>query len=271
MPDAARYLALMFGEEVNEADVLRFALDGHLRLSVRFVNGAEAVRYVPVSPESVAEIHEFFESVEEARGKGLPPPQPRVRPVPTPEEIAQARVFRVGNDPFDLPLVGGERITVEDRYQALTGGPRLEVSDVMGSFFDGSDGKRYQLQARLGEGHCVPGSDYYDPSNFFPPGELPRDSVLVVRTSALRDFEARFGQNESADPAPERPLRQRERSTLLVLIGALARAARIDITRPSKAAGAIEALTQELGARVSARAIEDHLRLVPDAIERASK
>ena len=45
----------------------------------------------------------------------------------------------------------------------------------------------------------------------------------------------------------------------------------IDISKPSKAADAIEALTTTLGARVSARTIEDHLKRIPDAIERKGK
>ena len=40
--DAAKHLSILFGEEVVEADVLRLALDGHLTLSVLFVNGASA-------------------------------------------------------------------------------------------------------------------------------------------------------------------------------------------------------------------------------------
>jgi hypothetical protein len=40
--DAARHLSIVFGEDVTEADVLRLALDGHLRLSVNFVNHARA-------------------------------------------------------------------------------------------------------------------------------------------------------------------------------------------------------------------------------------
>ena len=40
--DAARHLSIAFGEEVNESDVLRLGLDGHLKLSVNFVNSARA-------------------------------------------------------------------------------------------------------------------------------------------------------------------------------------------------------------------------------------
>ena len=38
VPDAAKRLSVIFGEEVTEADVLRLALDGHLKLSIYFVN-----------------------------------------------------------------------------------------------------------------------------------------------------------------------------------------------------------------------------------------
>lgn len=42
VPDAARHLSIVFGEEVREADLLRLALDGHLKLRVNFVNHARA-------------------------------------------------------------------------------------------------------------------------------------------------------------------------------------------------------------------------------------
>ncbi|SFU32451.1 hypothetical protein SAMN05216417_101233 [Nitrosospira multiformis] len=42
--DAVRYLEIVLGEEISEADVLRFALDGHLTLSVDLVNHAK-VKY----------------------------------------------------------------------------------------------------------------------------------------------------------------------------------------------------------------------------------
>jgi hypothetical protein len=38
IPDAARHLSILFGEDVTEADVLRLGLDGRLMLSVYFVN-----------------------------------------------------------------------------------------------------------------------------------------------------------------------------------------------------------------------------------------
>ena len=41
MEESARHLSILFGEEVAESDVLRLGLDGHLPLSVDFVNHAK--------------------------------------------------------------------------------------------------------------------------------------------------------------------------------------------------------------------------------------
>jgi len=44
IPETAKHLSIMFGEDVTEADVLRLGLDRHLKLSVNFVNHAHAKR-----------------------------------------------------------------------------------------------------------------------------------------------------------------------------------------------------------------------------------
>ena len=43
IPETAKHLSIMFGEEVQEADVLRLGLDRHLKLSVNFVNHVERI------------------------------------------------------------------------------------------------------------------------------------------------------------------------------------------------------------------------------------
>jgi hypothetical protein len=78
---------------------------------------------------------------------------------------------------------------------------------------------------------------------------------LEVRTSELQ-------------AGTERPIGQRERDSLLIIIAALAELNGINVARPSKAAAEIEGATIRKGARISARAIENHLRLIPDALER---
>ena len=61
IPEAARYLAILLGEEVTEAEVLRLGLDGQLKLSVRFVNwGAEAKRHREFTEAEQAERHASY-------------------------------------------------------------------------------------------------------------------------------------------------------------------------------------------------------------------
>ena len=60
----------------------------------------------------------------------------------------------------------------------------------------------------------------------------------------------------------DKPFGARERTTLLSIIAGLVKIAKIDLSRPSKAAAEIEAKTGTLGVRVAARTAEDHLKKV---------
>jgi hypothetical protein len=107
-----------------------------------------------------------------------------------------------------------------------------------------------------------------NPRDFYPAAGLPADSVLVVRTSSLHDLEARLSE---PDRKVEKPIEQRERTSLLAIIAALAELAKLDVTKPSSAAVAIESQMIRMGARVASRTIENHLKLIPEALERLSK
>lgn len=76
--------------------------------------------------------------------------------------------------------------------------------------------------------------------------------------------------NKAAPLTEEAPLTERERTTLLKLIAALAHEAGIDISKPSKAAGLIEGLTIRINNRVSPRAIENHLKKIPATLDKRS-
>jgi len=74
-----------------------------------------------------------------------------------------------------------------------------------------------------------------------------------------------------ATPQEDGSLGQRQRDTYLVVIAALAKAQKIDVSKPSKAADVIAALTEEIGARVAPRTLVDLLKLIPEAKQRRSK
>jgi hypothetical protein len=214
--ESAKHLAGVLSESVNEADVLRLALDGRLKLSVNFVNHADTKigRIVPIS---------------EAK---------RIRGISSKSKFGhhQFQGFLLNNEEvlefddvtvpligvFDLPLLGGDRLDVEQAYQMAINGPSVTHQEPHGTFVLDAKGRYCQVQKYMDDFDSPvsytpkPGvkliqanfdletdqgagtkkrpiwheiliaqsaTDY-----FHPAASLPRDSVLVVRTDALTDF-----------------------------------------------------------------------------------
>ncbi|WP_166299882.1 hypothetical protein [Bradyrhizobium sp. 2S1] len=264
--DAARHLGILFGEDVKEPDVLRLALDGHLTLSVDFVNhtvgrcGArvpisQAARRVIRTLDGKNEIHTFA---------GLAMDDEWVIEW-TPEIVPIDGVW-------DLTMLGPERIDVEHEYQRLTGGPGVTLQSLEAPLVCREDGTYCQLQSHFSDNEFFDPKSlkepYEHPANYYPAGGLPGDSVLVVRTSALRDLVSRVSKPIEGT---EKPIERRERNTLLVVIAALANMAKVDVSKPSAAGAAIESKTAQMGARVAARTIENHLKRIPEALDSRSE
>ncbi len=167
---------------------------------------------------------------------------------------------------WDLTMLGNERLDVERRYQMLTNGPAVTLEDLEGPV------------VRRGDTVCrllshFEDNEFFDktklkkpshhPANYYPAEGLPYDSVLVVRTSALQELETRVSE---LDKPAEKPIGRRERTTLLVIMAALAKLAKIDLTKPSAAAASIESQITLMGARVAARTVENHLKRIPEAL-----
>ena len=159
---------------------------------------------------------------------------------------------------WDLSMLSVERTDIENRYQALTNGPTVRHLGMSGPILCRDDGTYCEIVTPRDENKATVRGNYWLAKS------LPADSVLVVRTSALRDLEARASE---PDQRVEKPIEQRERNTLLVIVAALAELAKIDLKKPSKAASAIEAQTVRMGARVATRTIEEHLKRIPEARE----
>ena len=241
LKEAADYLSSKTGLDVDESNILRLALDGKLQLSLKFLKPIEAIQY-----REGAELEEHRTQIE-----GV----------------------------WDLLVQGPVRLELENRYRATCGLPHVELDprekpfDTEGAFVTGEEGVVYQLLPFL---NLLSGLGRN-------PSVLPVGSLLGVRPHALDAVVASLaspslGPEEQQPSKPDdatdtldKPLMTRERATLLTIIAALARAADIDILKASKAGDTIEALTVELGARVSARAIEDHLKRIQDALERRGK
>lgn len=175
LEQAAHHLSGVCGEPVSEADVLRLGLDGHLKLSVYFVNHARARRGVVVSLEET-ETCIFAHDVNSPL-RDMLSALPRVRGFESkqqlPREVVQGlrdgSLFHCVMDipirdgqflhladkvesisgVWDLPLIGAERLDVEHAFQQLTGGPEVTLTVLDGTFVENVAGEIAQIQDRF--------------------------------------------------------------------------------------------------------------------------
>ncbi len=264
--DAADQLALVFGEKVTESDVLRFALDGALDLSIHLVNGAFGSPCVQVNIEAIE-----WDELPSLDGK-------RTIRIPKGGRVwqddkgifqVQEIVLELDDDVYDLPMTGGEKVDVEYLYQLLVGGPERTAVSLDGVLVSSSDGRLFEIQERY-EG-LKPDSwttPFLHPEKFHPAGALPEDSVFVVRTVALTKFIQSLNVDGNAD---EKPLLTRERNTLLVMIGLLCELADLNLTKPAKTAGSIHNAAALKGIDIGETTIEEHLKKVNKALEGKTK
>jgi hypothetical protein len=212
--DAARHLSIVFGEEVSEADVLRLALDEHLKISVHLVNGAYARYCIPRKFEEIER-----ESIPSLDGKSVIQVPKHGRVWADWRGIFQVfpGVTELESAVWDLPLTDGGRVDVERQYQTLTGGPELTTVVLDGVLVASTAGYLYELQCHFSDNSHFKGElkkPYLHPDNFHPAGALPEDSVLVVRTEALRDFE----KSIAGSGDEEKALSTTERTSLLKMV-----------------------------------------------------
>jgi hypothetical protein len=142
IPDAARHLSMFFGEDVSEADVLHLALDGHLTLSVNFVNHTMG-RCGPVVPSGDANWI-MIPSLSGDRQLRLPVSGMRIAD----DKVIQLDKEVIAIDGvWDLTMLGAEHTDVEHLYQFLTGGPPVEVQTFEGPIVCREDGMHCLLQS----------------------------------------------------------------------------------------------------------------------------
>jgi len=230
--EAARQLSSLFEEAVSEADVLRLALDGHLKLSINFVNRVYGKRGKLVVYEDVENLPAEFRSLvayipklPEKEGKWLASLVKKFVDFDGHLFYFDEKITTI-DGVWDIPMVAGQLYVIENEYQKLLGGPRVETPIVGAAVFVKEGGCVCRLYEEFDELFMVYPKegektiDFNNESDRYIPmaARLPDDSVLVVRISSLREFEDRyFADRESA----ERPPSKRQQSSDLHIIGAL--------------------------------------------------
>lgn len=262
--ETARHLSIVFGENVSEADVLRLALDGHMKLSVRFVN-LQPAQLTIITPTSLSCFPGFETENIMFDNQGIE------SFLPAHNEI----VFLEGV--FNVPMIFGSRLDIERKCRTIAQGEILEASYNDGVIVE-RDGRFFELQSKCTGDRLIPSGtpghlvilhmeresaiEGYYASFVFPVG-----SALVVRTDALREFEQSInGEMASVD----KPLSTTERNTLLTIIAALCDRSGIKHQERGTAQRIME-MTDEIGAHVDDGTIRTALAKIPDALETRMK
>lgn len=281
VPEAARHLSILFDEDVSEADVLRLALDKHIKLSVYFVNHARAKCGKVVSFDEVEYGESSFPTLLQLETP--PPPEIRCNPKKLHKFIKQLplttyikslklddkRYLTFDKDlkeirgVWDLSMIGNEQLDIEHEFQMLTDGPEVTLQGLDGAFVEREDGEICQLQESFDQNEYTRGSiaqlekikeritisnigveqakelldqhkkdreeylnvqkkkDYSD--DYYPASGLPKDSVLVVRTDALRKFELSLNEKRQLKlPELDKQENPKSKTSLLKIVIAMA-------------------------------------------------
>lgn len=196
LPDATKYLSIAFSEEITEADLLRLALDRMLKLSIHLVNGAPAVTCKKIEQHN-------HPNGECKPPNGEHPYHPQGGAIQQFENglILQLTTELTNIDAgiWDLPMIGDERYAIESRYQKMTGGPSMVGGALVGTFVTNTLGEYHQLFAHaILMDDAQPGDDQFK-QGYLPAIGFPADSVLVVRTDALRELEQSLIEQEEKE------------------------------------------------------------------------
>lgn len=209
------------------------------------------------------------------------------------------------SDVWDLAMLGAEKLDILHRYQMLTDGPAITLTQLDGPFVKNIEGTvMCQLQERF-EKKFIEKSEMLaeersgqeiqalqlsedsasllrtehsedrrkmkerrDPANdFYPAPGLPSDCVVVVRTEALLEFVRLM---EGGQAKSEKPLQTTERTSLLVVIASLCEQLGFDHNERGLSTK-IAKWTEAYGVPVSDDTIRTHLSKINDALESKKK
>jgi hypothetical protein len=301
LDEAASHISNVLGEPANVADIYRFALDGHLTLSINFVNHAYARKGKWVKTEDVQTyLMEHMPLSDEKLDVPIEMPINHEIRVSEDGWIALEKPVVSIAGVWDLPMVGEERLDIEHFYQQSTSGLEVTLSMLDGVFvqqgevicqlqtdFDdnefqkGSKAAKKDLERHITsnnisdeeskkmraefkverEKYLEERKDRSREENHFPSGGLAEHDYVLV----IRTSEiAKFIQSLEDASISEKPLTSKERNSLLVLIGALCKEVNIDPNKRGVAASLV-AMTEILGAPLT----DDTVRKILGQIEGA--
>lgn len=306
LKETSQHISTMIGEIVSEADIYRYAISGHITLSVHFVNHTKG-RLGRIGGKDEAIWHEF--SIPDSMLPNLPPEAAgKTVSVMDGLQLDDERIINFDNavvpitGVWDLLMAGGEYVDIEQKYQMLTDGPEIRLTCPAGAFV--TQGKSVcQLMERFGGDDSPPGLlaalRKLDVRIFLE--GIPKEEADELRAELREnppkypDTGTEINWNDDYHPAErlpadsvlvvrtsalldflelingqsqsiEKPPTTTERHTFLVIIAALCNHANISL-KARGTAKQIEGMTELLGAKITDETVLKVIRQIPDALE----
>ena len=292
LDEAVNHISNVLGEPISQCDIYKLALDGHLKLSIMFMNGAKAKRVRLVKTEDVEYI-KFIPKI---------PNFPNGRCFHVPQNVGiqiskdywihkvELEMIHIGGI-WDLAMIGAEQADIANRYHKETSGCTVKIPSLIGHYLQ-RNGEFYQLQVRQEpvlesikhNYHTVHNAQEeneepnlqdirlklkrpYRPPQYMMASKLHDcDHTLVLRTSEIN----RFIQSLEDTPIQNKVLTTNEKNSLLVLIAALCKQVSTDWNQRGLSASLV-AMTDLIGAPLSDETIRKILKQIDSAIDSRSK
>ena len=307
LENAASHISNVLGEPVSIADLYRFCLDGHLKISANFVNHANARKgkYVKTKDVKFEKIeHDFF--TNEKLDIPFSMPTNHELHVSGDDWISLERKVVSISGVWELTMLGSEMLDIEHNYQQATSGLEVTLVSLEGVFMEQGDviahlqtdydDNEYQSGSKAAKGRLdrhifnnkfskekvlelqekyekdrkefIDGrKDKPKENNYFPSGGLDEHDYALV----VRTTEiTRFIQSLEDTAQDEKPLASKERNSLLVLIAALCKEANVN-PKQRGIASSLVAMTELIGAPLTDDTIRKILNQIEPAIETRSK
>lgn len=266
LKQAATLLSAFTKIEISEADILHYALEGHTTLSVKFICQAPGLRWELVSIENAETCEvDFFTSSPYI---GIQINDSQVLEKRHSHEDSPESMTGV----YDILMWGSGKLVAERAYQSVTDFKNVTMHEFYGIFLRSDSGEIYELKEHYEYNEQTKGSraslikiksiisqthvsedratemlenwelysrqlqqsmsDKPTYQRFYSAKSLPVESFLVIRSSALDKLEKNLISKETI----EKPLTEKEKTSVSLMIAAMADMAGLDIFKPNKAA-----------------------------------
>ncbi|RPA64511.1 hypothetical protein EGC86_04405 [Shewanella frigidimarina] len=293
LEETTTHISNLLDEPISRSDLYKLALDGYLKLSVMFVNGAKAKRVGLVKTEDV-EYKQVVPNIPDfPNGKGFHVPQNAEKPISKDYWIqkVEPKLICIGGV-WDLAMIGAEVAEITNKYHQEISSHTVTIPCSTGHYLQKGD-EIYQLQVRQevvaeSDEDNAPTVPYEHNDNEAlslqkmrlrleqGPRRLPQymvasqladyDYILVIRTSEI----SRFIQSLKETSQDDKAISTNEKNSLLVLIAALCKEANVDWSQRGISTSLV-AMTDLIGASLTDDTVRKILKQVPPAIESRSK